>query len=182
MGFRLDTNGSMKLEGAHDDRKIIVDFGVHGCYDPADPDPSSPSIAAGFCQALKGSDIRIEHQVQDPYGLCVLDIGESVDQGFVVSFRADDGGTLIDPDRKGKGPEPLRLNYGCQGNQLGTSHYRPGWRATVTRHSEYQWSIVGTTACLQTQLGVLWDDAHGDPVPIYMPFHIHITRVGAPIQ
>jgi hypothetical protein len=185
MGFRLDTNGSMKLETDRDERKIVVDFDAHSlCPTINDPDPDHPATAAGFCINMKGSDMRIEHQVQDPYGLCVLQPGESVDQGFVVSFQADDGGTLIDPNRNGKGPEPLRLNYGCRGNQTGSDYYERGWEATVTRHSKWEWSIVGWTACLETQLGKIWGvDSTGDlPIEIHMPFRIDITRVDAPAQ
>jgi len=185
MGFRLDTNGSMKLETVRDERKIVVDFDAHSlCPTVNDPDPDHPFTAAGFCLDMKGSDMRIEHQVQDPYGLCVLQPGESVSQGFVVNFQADDGGTLIDPNRNGKGPEPLRLNYGCRGNQTGSDYYEPDWEATVTRHSEWKWSIVGWTACLETQLGKIWGvDSTGDlPIEIHMPFRIDITRVDAPVQ
>jgi len=181
MGFRLDTNGSMKLETDRDERKIVVDFDAHSLCPTSDP--YHPATAAGFCINMKGSDMRIEHQVQDPYGLCVLQPGESVPQGFVVSFLGDDGGTLIDPNRKGNGPEPLRLNYGCRGNQTGSDYYEPDWEATATRHSQCEWSIVGTTACLETQLGEIWGvDSTGQPMEILMPFRIDIRRVDAPPQ
>lgn len=197
-GFRLDTNGSQKLEGGRGERQVILDFDAHDPDADCDSeDPRNPAVATGFCAAYKGIDLRIEHQVQERPGLCYIpwdddsdpDNDPFIDQAVLVTFMGDDGGALFNPERKRVEPATLILDYGCRQFQVDPVHYRPEWRARVTRHSEWEWSIEGTTACLHTQSqpAVLWDEydeTEGDyvPVEINMPFRIWITDVNKPAE
>jgi len=118
------------------------------------------------------------------------DTNDTIRQAVVVNFLGEVSGELFNPDRKKVAPANLVLDYGCRHFQLDPPQYRPEWRALVTRHSEWEWSIVGEWACLHTQSqpAVLWgfdDDADGivdRPVPIYMPFGIWITDVNKPAE
>lgn len=186
-GFRLDTNGSQKLERKNDTRWVEVDFSAHAACDPI---LNPGAVAAGFCSELKGVNLRIEHQVQVLPGLCSLDWqgpDNSMLQTVVINFQNDpdglDGdpsGLMIDPDQNGPGPQPLKLSYGCQAQFLDDSYFDPELQALVTRIDEYTWTIEGGQACLVTQLSYPLQEPGVVPTIVNMPFKLTIVAQDAP--
>jgi len=187
-GFRLDTNGSQKIERKNDTRWVTIDFSADAVCDPA---LNPGAVAAGFCSELKGVDLRIEHQVQVRPGLCSLDWEvleeNSMLQTVVISFLndpdgldGDPGGLMIDPDDNGPGPQSLKLSYGCQAQFLDASYFDPGLQALVTRTSENTWTIEGSKACLVTQLSFPLQEPGVTPTIVNMPFKLTIVSQGAP--
>jgi hypothetical protein len=172
-GFRLDTNGSIKLEKRNDTRFVWVDFSAANVCD--DNNNFAP---AGFCKSLKGIDLRFEHQVQDP-DMCPLVIDESTDMVIRVGFEAEPGRTLLNGDSdSGSGVTAFSLSYGCVGPRLDPlDAYDPG---VVTKTGEHSWTIEGFTACLHTNLGNILKDSNGEVVYLDMPFLISITDVNSP--
>lgn len=205
-GFRLDTNGSQKLERIGDERHVQIDFSVdavHGCKSGGPQDDYTAEHAAGFCGppgGMKGVDIRIEHEVQDlddenPGGLCAMQPGERRDLAFRVVFEAESSGALKPVPRNGRidedGTPALVLNYGCIGlNLLQQDEDLPG-RAEVTRSELTNpdgtpinvWRIKGHRACLHTHLGQKLEEPDPDRpgemvrVLLEMPFGLTIEDV-----
>lgn len=186
-GFRLDTNGSQKLERKNDTRWVRIDFSADAACDPA---LNPGAVAAGFCSELKGVDLRIEHQVQEPLSLCSLDWQDpdesSMPRTVVISFLSDpdglDGdpdGLMIDPNQNGTGPQSLKLSYGCQAQFLDASYFDEGLQARVTRTSENTWTIEGWEACLVTQLSYPLQEPGVIPTIVNMPFKLTIVSQGA---
>lgn len=175
-GFRLDTNGSIKLERKNDTRFVYVDFSAAGvCAD--ENDNFAP---AGFCAKLKGIDLRFEHQVQSP-DMCPLILGpaDPMDMVIRVGFEADSTHTLLNGGSSpGSGATTLSLNYGCVGPNLDLTYAQfPG---LVTRVDAHTWTIEGSKACLHTNLGNILKDGSNNVVYLDMPFLITITDVNAP--
>lgn len=169
-GFRLDTNGSQKLERKNDTRFIFVDFSVAGVCEDGNFAP------AGFCQALKGVDLRFEHQAEDP-DMCPLQPGESMPMSIRLSFNADAGHTLLNPALNGSGTTALSLGYGCTHPNLDPSDKAD--LGLLTRLDEYTWTIEGFSACLFTWGGSKLVDEYGNTVYLDMPFEITIVDVNA---
>ena len=172
-GFRLDTNGSIKLERKNDTRFVLVNFAAAGVCANDNFDP------AGFCEKDKGIDLRFEHQVQSP-DMCPLILGtvDSMPMVIRVGFEADSGHTLLNGGSSpGSGATTLSLNYGCVGPNLDPDHAQdPG---VVTRLDAHTWTIEGTKACLHTNLGSILKDGN-NVVYLDMPFLITITDVNKP--
>ena len=179
-GFRLDTNGSIKIERQNDTRFVNIDFLAAGDCDPTDV--HNPTGAAGFCSKEQGVDLRIEHQVQERYGLCNLEPGESVDQAVYAQFEAEAGGKLENVSKNGRTESgagvPLTLNYGCLWFKVDPDVR--AFPAVVTRLDHYTWRIEGDYACLHTNLGQYMTDESGNIVYLYMPFGLTIVDVNAP--
>ena len=196
-GFRLDTNGSIKLERRNDTRFIMIDFSnaLQGSADCDVSDPNNAAGAAGFCNELQGVDLRLEHQIQDleTTGLCTIewdptqDPAEDPDKLAVrLSFEAEAGGLLRNPSKNGRddgGVVALSLNYGCLAPRLEQSVMKDEYLAEVTREGPGTWRIVGEYACLHTNLGHMLraepgeDGSLGAPIYLYMPFGLTIVDV-----
>lgn len=192
-GMRLDTNGSQSLENKNDTRFLTIDFDVieDGC-DVNDPD--NPGGAAGFCEELKGADMRFEHQVQElvPNGLCLLDPDDPGNNSMRVTvgvlFKQTAGEHLLgEQPRKGTGA--VRLNYGCQAQFLLQDYQKIGpaaaddYRALVTRVDQHTWRVEGTKACLHTQYGDILLDSEspdGDALYLTIPFGLTLVDPDAP--
>ena len=183
-GFRLDTNGSQKLERQNDTRFVFIDFS--DAIPNSDCDFGSihnPAGAAGFCAEYKGVDLRIEHTVQDleTYGLCTMAPGESRRLAMKLGFKAGEGALIQDTfDRNGKetgnGDISLWLSYGCLGYNLLQQDIDllRNW-PLVTRIDDTTWRIKATRACMHTTHGnMLVDDAE-DILYLDMPFGLTIT-------
>jgi hypothetical protein len=191
-GMRLDTNGSQSLERKNDTRFLTIDFNVSGDCDTSDP--NNPGGAAGFCEELKGADMRFEHQVQElvPNGLCLLDPDDPLNSSMRVTvgilFQQTAGDYLLgEQPRKGTGA--VRLNYGCQAQFLLQGHQRigqnglPDYRAEVTRIDRYTWRIEGVNACLHTQYGDILkvsDSPSASAQYLNMPFGLTLVDPNAP--
>lgn len=180
-GFRLDTNGSIKLERKNDTRFVIIDFEADElCIEGASAFP-----AAGFCTEPKGIDLRFEHQVQELPGLCSLDANSNPTMRMVVgvAFEADPGHTLGNTGQNGNGATTLVLSYGCLGSNTPPGYASEVNQALVTRLDEFTWTIEGERACLTTHSGnTLTHQDGGETVPVWlnMPFLITIVDVNAP--
>jgi hypothetical protein len=196
-GMRLDTNGSQKLERKNDTRFLTIDFSRSGYCSPEGvlpTDPSNPAGAAGFCLEEKGVDMRIEHQVQEPQGLCSIAPYNATSQPGDYSMLQSmgiqfEGGPVATPlleefilNGGGGSTEPngIKLNYGCQGPRIDPDDYDLENRVLITRMDEYTWLFEGDSPCLTTQLGNIMRDQAGSPVTLYMPFALCIVDVNAP--
>jgi hypothetical protein len=185
-GFRLDTNGSIKLERQNDTRFIRIDFSK-ATPDGSDCD-SLDSIkaadAAGFCDELQGVDLRLEHQIQDleTTGLCTMKKGDPPKLLAVrLGFEAEAGGLLQNPFKNGKqngsGSVALNLSYGCLAPNLEQNVLDLDYRAEVTRTGPKSWTIEGIRACLHTNLGHMLRGSNGKPIYLTMPFGLTIVDV-----
>ena len=200
-GMRLDTNGSQKLERRNDTRFLTIDFSRSGYCSPdgdLPTDPSNPAGAAGFCLEEKGVDMRIEHQVQEPQGLCSIvpynaalppndysmlqSVGIQFEGGPVATplleeFILNGGGGSTEPNG-------IKLNYGCQGPRIDEADYDLANRVLITRMDEYTWLFEGDSPCLTTQLGNIMryvdGEQAGEPVTLDMPFALCIVDDNAP--
>ena len=180
-GFRLDTNGSIKLERNNDTRFITIDFNVAGVCDEYGDFPT-----AAFCTEKKGVDLRFDRDIE-PLNLCELDYNQTGFVSLKFTFEAEPGNTLRNTfrGRDNKDPTTLHLRYGCwpdaQPDDL--DRYHP---AEVTRLDEFTWYIEGEMACLHTNLGnsylVLVPDS-SDELELgllTMPFGLTITDINKP--
>ena len=191
-GMRLDTNGSQKLERRNDTRFVWIDFSVQDYCDAAESlpdDAQNPAGAAGFCSEWKGVDMRIEHQVQEPQGLCSIDPYEdtlpvsaySMLQTVKIHFQGGSNPLLKEFD--GSESPSFTLNYGCQGLRIDpdiSSEFEP-YRVLITRIDQYTWIFEGDEACLTTQLGNIMVDEAG-PILVKMPFALCIEDIDGPMN
>lgn len=187
-GFRLDTNGSQKLETDNDTRFVFIDFS-NAMPDSSDcmlGDPLNAAGAAGFCDKFKGVNLRIEHQIQDldSSGLCTMDPGTSQRLAVRVVFESGSEGLLKNIFKNGKvsgkGPTALRLNYGCLDENLlqGDIDLPENW-PLVSRMNDNTWRIEATRACLHTLHGQKLEDESGNTIYLNMPFGLTATIVNA---
>ena len=136
-GFRLDTNGSQKLEGAGGTRELCIDLDEDGVI-----------ATAGECS---GVDLRFDKTVPNDDGsfgldLCSLtSVGDSGTVGLEISFLNDTG------DRR-------MLSYvtQCWDRDGNLDPASASEKVTVTRTSVSvdgvgadEWTVVGNTACLR---------------------------------
>ena len=192
-GMRLDTNGSMKLERKNDTRFVWIDFEANGACDSNNA--QNPAGAVGFCSELKGVGMRIEHQVQEPQGLCSIEpyddsplpSAHSMLQTVRIGFLGGPDSTplLQELDLNGKGgstePDSFLLNYGCQGPRIDPGDWRLDDRVLITRMDDHTWLFEGQWACLTSQLGNIMvdDQVPPEPVRLSMPFALCIVDVTA---
>lgn len=187
-GFRLDTNGSQKMERQNDTRFIRINFS-NAMPDDLECDLSDVNNvagAAGFCNELQGVDMRIEHQIQDleNIGLCSLEPGASRHLAIRLGFEAEPGALLQNPFKNGKqnGSETpaLSLNYGCLAPNLeqGDLDELQNW-PLVSRLDEMTWRIEGNRACMHTHLGHKLVDSDGHTIYVNVPFGLTIEIVDA---
>ena len=189
-GFRLDTNGSQKLESRNDSRFVRINFSN------AMPDNSScdeedinnAAGAAGFCDQFKGIDLRIEHQIQDleEYGLCTMKVGDERRLAMRLGFQSEDGALLQDVFKNGKqsgsGTPALSLSYGCLAPNLLQADIDDlkNW-PLVSRIDDVTWRIKATRACMHTthghKLESVDDDGNVETIYLEMPFGLTIKIV-----
>lgn len=189
-GFRLDTNGSQKLESRNDSRFVRINFSN------AMPDNSScdeedinnAAGAAGFCDQFKGIDLRIEHQIQDleEYGLCTMKVGDKRRLAMRLGFQSEDGALLQDVFKNGKqsgsGTPALSLSYGCLAPNLLQADIDDlkNW-PLVSRIDDITWRIEATRACMHTthghKLESVDDDGNVETIYLEMPFGLTIKIV-----
>jgi hypothetical protein len=191
-GMRLDTNSSQKLERKNDTRFVWVDFSVPAYCDAGGllpDDPHNPAAAAGFCSDSKGVDMRIEHQVQEPQGLCSIEPYEeslpvsaySMLQTVKIHFQGGPDPLLKELD--GSESPSFILNYGCQGLRIDPAisiKFEP-YRVLITRLDQHTWIFEGEEACLTTQLGNVMTDENG-PIHVNMPFALCIEDIDGPMS
>lgn len=172
-GFRLDTNGSIKLERNNDTRFINIDFNVAGVCDENGDFPT-----AAFCTLMKGVDLRFDRDIE-PLNLCELDDNQTGLVSLKFTFEAEPGNTLRNTfrGRDNKDPTTLHLRYGCWPGAGDSAGYHP---AEVTRLDEFTWYIEGKTACLHTNLGNSYLDSKGELGLLNMPFGLTITDINKP--
>jgi len=188
-GFRLDTNGSMKLERNNDTRFVYIDFLTAEVCANADDSISSNDTfePTGFCHEWKGIDLRIEHEKQNFDGLCSIEPGGSKPATIFIKFLSGPDiteGTLTNEFKNGKdnsrGPIELQLNYGCEHLRTNPDDFNPDNQATIHRLTDFggsSWYIEGQRACLTTNLGHTWVDGNGAAIWLEMPFGITIVDV-----
>ena len=194
-GMRLDTNGSMKLERKNDTRFVWIDFEANGTC--SSTSAQNPAGATGFCKAFKGVDMRIEHQVQEPQGLCSIEpyvetsLQEPADYSMLQTVKIgflggpDSTPLLQELDLNGNGgstePDSFILNYGCQGLRIDPliSQNHAADRVLITRMDEHTWLFEGERACLTSLLGNIMVDGSDVPIRLDMPFALCIVDVTA---
>jgi hypothetical protein len=192
-GMRLDTNGSMKLERKNDTRFVWIDFLANGACDS--DNAQNPAGATGFCNAWKGVDMRIEHQVQEPQGLCSIEpyvetsLQEPEDYSMLQTVKIgflggpDSTPLLKELDLNGNGgstePDSFILNYGCQGLRIDSANWQEQDRVLITRMDEHTWLFEGERACLTSQLGNIMVNDLDEPIRLNMPFALCIVDVTA---
>jgi len=192
-GMRLDTNGSMKLERKNDTRFVWIDFEANGECDSTNA--QNFAGATGFCSEEKGVDMRIEHQVQEPQGLCSIEPYDpslspdaySMLQTMKIGFLGGPDSTplLQELDLNGNDgsteSDSFILNYGCQGLRIDPliSQDHAADRVLITRMDEHTWLFEGEWACLTSQLGNIMVNDLDEPIRLNMPFALCIVDVTA---
>jgi hypothetical protein len=158
-GFRLDTNGSQKLERKNDDRKVTIDFSSQPCS-------GGWFENVGFCEELKGIDMRFD-LTTGGLDLCSLPAGgESGSVTLHLGFLAADNSSRV-------------LSYGCLAGEGGPVIGNSA-EAAVARIDGTTWYITGQSACLRDG-GIFGSIVDGtDDNPLSVPFGLTITAVGAP--
>lgn len=188
-GFRLDTNGSQKLEGQNDTRFVRIDF-TNAMPDGSDcvlTDVHNAAGAAGFCNEFQGINLRLEHQIQDleTTGLCTMEPGDSRRLAVRLGFQSEPEALMQDEFKNGKqtgnGTPALSLSYGCLAPNLlqGDIDDLENW-PLVSRIDDVTWRIEATRACMHTTHGHKLETEAGETVYLYMPFGLTITIKGTP--
>lgn len=186
-GFRLDTNGSQKLESRNDSRFVRISFStaMPDNSDCLEGDIYNAAGAAGFCNELKGVDLRVEHQIQDleTIGLCTMEPGDPPSRlALRLGFQSESGALLQDTFKNGKqsgsGTPALSLSYGCLAPNLLQEDIDDleNW-PLVYRIDELTWRIEATRACMHTTHGHKLEDTAGNTIYLEMPFGLTITIV-----
>ena len=148
-GFRLDTNGSARLEGAGGVRTLLIDFNGVTSIPPAP-----------FSSANKGVDLRF-YLNDGALDLCSLSVGSSGTVGLTVAFEVI-----------GMMGDQMTLTYGVPQDQNNLGNII-GARVNVTRTGTSTWTVAGQTAGLRDggQYGTVKAST------LTMPFTMYLVRI-----